>query len=136
MLKYFIILFSAFAVSLPLLFAASPAVGAIKCSDGFEQDASGITCVPKGGAQGGLAGATSYLDVLRIVLETLLTFAGAVSVIAIVYAGIQYLTSGGSDEVAKKAKANLQYAITGVIITILAYAIVRIVVSTITTGTN
>lgn len=49
--------------------------------------------------------------------------------IAILFAAIQLLTSYGNDEKVTKAKTNLKYAVLGLFIVILAYAIVSIVVS-------
>jgi len=49
---------------------------------------------------------------------------GALSVIMIIVAGILYLTSAGSPEKMTKAKTALMYAIAGIVITMIAEAIV------------
>lgn len=132
MFKYLFAITASLVFLLSLFVAIAPAQAAIDCGKGFELDSAGVTCIPSGGATSGLAGATTYMEVLQMVLEILLSFAGAVSVLAIVYSGIQYLTSGGNEQAAKDARANLQYAIIGVIVTLLAYTIVRVVITTFT----
>lgn len=56
---------------------------------------------------------------------------GALSVIMIIVAGILYLTSAGSQEKMLTAKKALMYAIVGIVITLLAGAIVATIRSVI-----
>jgi TRAP-type C4-dicarboxylate transport system permease small subunit len=53
-----------------------------------------------------------------------LGFAGAFAVIAVVWAGFMYITSGGNSEQAEKAKKNLTWAIIGVVLVAFSSAIV------------
>lgn len=53
---------------------------------------------------------------------------GAISVIMIIYSGILYVISAGSSEKIKKAKDTIKYSIVGLVISILAYAIVNFVI--------
>lgn len=48
--------------------------------------------------------------------------AGIISVIFIIVGGIQYITSGGGDQI-KKAKRTITYALIGLVISILAYSV-------------
>ena len=50
---------------------------------------------------------------------------GIVAVIIIIYAGIQYITSEGEPDRAKKAQATITYAVIGLIVATLAAAIVQ-----------
>jgi hypothetical protein len=59
--------------------------------------------------------------------ETLLTVAGAIAVIIIIVGGLTYITSSGDSGRIKQAKDIILYAIIGVIVTIMAYAIVHFV---------
>lgn len=52
-------------------------------------------------------------------------FLGVIAVLAIVYAGILFITSGGDAEKTLRARNTLIYAIIGIIIIVLAFAIVR-----------
>ena len=60
-------------------------------------------------------------------VNILLGILAAVSVIVIIFAGIFYVTSMGSSESVKKARETLMYAVVGLIVAILAYAIVNFV---------
>ncbi|HUC87493.1 MAG TPA: pilin [Candidatus Saccharimonadales bacterium] len=64
---------------------------------------------------------------VKTIIETLLTVAGAVAVLIIVVAGLRYITSGGDATSVKQSKDTLLYAIVGLVIVILAYAIVNFV---------
>jgi len=63
------------------------------------------------------------------IINFLLTMAVIVAFIAIVIAGYQYIASYGSAEAMQKAKTNLTYIIVGLIIIILAKALVIFVLS-------
>lgn len=66
-------------------------------------------------------------------IEKISTFAlgiaGGISILFIIYAGIRYVTSGGSQEHLKAAKEILNKALMGLVIIISAYIIVTIIVS-------
>jgi uncharacterized membrane protein len=66
---------------------------------------------------------------IATIVNVLLYVLGAVSVIVIIIAGIMYVTSGGDAAAVTKAKNTLMYAIVGLIVAVLAYAIVNFVVS-------
>ncbi len=58
-------------------------------------------------------------------MQWLLYIVGFVAIIAFVVSGIQYLLAGASEEMAKQAKANMQYAIIGVVVALSALIIIR-----------
>lgn len=60
-----------------------------------------------------------------MVLEWLLGFMGMVAVAAVLYSGIMYITSNGETDQAEKAKKNLTWAITGIVIITLALFLVQ-----------
>jgi small-conductance mechanosensitive channel len=64
------------------------------------------------------------------IINYLLFFLGVIAVVAIIYAGILFLTSGGEAERTTRARSTLIYAIIGIIIIVLAFAIVRWVADT------
>ena len=66
---------------------------------------------------------------IRIVVNMLLFLLGAISVIVIVIAGIKYVTSDGDASKIKSAKDTILYAVVGLIIALLAFAIVNWVIS-------
>lgn len=53
---------------------------------------------------------------------------GIVAVIFIIYGGIQYMTSAGDPSKTQKAKHTIMYAVIGLVIVALAYAIVNFVI--------
>ncbi len=53
---------------------------------------------------------------------------GAAAVIMIVIGGIRYTVSGGDSSAVKGAKDTILYAVIGVVVALLAYAIVNFVI--------
>ena len=68
---------------------------------------------------GGLVGIVNEIGV-RVV-----DAAGILALIALIYSGIMYMTAGGDEAKAEKAKKNLMWAIIGVLITLMAFIIIR-----------
>lgn len=66
---------------------------------------------------------------VTIIVNTLLYVLAAVSVIVIIIAGIFYTTSGGDAALITKAKNTLLYAVIGLVVAIMAYAIVNYVIT-------
>ncbi len=64
-----------------------------------------------------------------------IAFTGIAAVILIMVAGVMYILSMGNEEKEKKARKIIYFALMGLIITILAYAIVQIVIN-LQFGTN
>lgn len=65
--------------------------------------------------------------IITPIINTLLFILGAISVIMIIVAGIRYSTSGGDTGAVASAKNTLFYAILGLVVAILAFAIVNFV---------
>ena len=59
---------------------------------------------------------------------------GALSVIMPIWGGVRYTTSAGDSNKVQAAKNTVLYAIVGLVIAILAYAIVNMVIGKITSG--
>lgn len=62
------------------------------------------------------------------IIDTALFLIGAISVVMLIYGGIRYTISGGKQESVTAAKNTILYAIVGIIIAMLAYAIIEFVV--------
>jgi len=67
-------------------------------------------------------------SLVKTVINVLLTVAGITAVIMIIIGGIRYVTSNGEQAHIKSAKDTILYAIVGLVVTILAFAIVNFVV--------
>lgn len=91
------------------------------CSDAQSVTGSSDSIVCKGKTDQ----ASSFVKKL---VNVLLYILGAISVVVIIIAGILYTTSTGDAGRIKKAKDALTYAIVGLIVAALAYAIVNFVV--------
>jgi predicted nucleic acid-binding Zn ribbon protein len=63
------------------------------------------------------------------VVRTLILIIGAVSVLVIVIAGMMYVFSGGDPNNTKRAKDAIIYAVIGLVIALLAQAIVSFVIN-------
>jgi len=68
---------------------------------------------------------TGLVGVVSGVIDWILLVAGGLAVIAIVYSGIMYITSGGDTTKAETAKKNLIWAISGIVVITLAYVIIQ-----------
>ncbi len=73
---------------------------------------------------GSHAGFTDLPTFAMAFLNLILPFAGIIAVLAVCWAGILYITSGGDEEQAGKAKKNLTWAIIGVILIAFSQIIV------------
>ena len=63
--------------------------------------------------------------------NTVLLIVGLISVIMLVYGGLRYILSGGDSKKVTDAKNTILYAIIGLIISMLAYAIVHFVLNSV-----
>lgn len=97
----------------------------------------------EGGVQGGADSArgddqTTELfgqtGIFRTITNVLLFILGAISVIMIIIGGLRYVISGGNATAVTAAKNTILYAIVGVIVALLAYAIVNFVLGSFTGG--
>ena len=64
------------------------------------------------------------------VTSVLLFLIGVLSVIMLIFGGLRYVISGGNSSAVTAAKNTILYAIVGLIVAILAYAIVNFVINT------
>ena len=67
-------------------------------------------------------------NVIGTIINVLLFIVGIISVIMLIYGGIKYSTSAGDTAKVTSAKNTIMYAIVGLVVSILAYAIVNFVV--------
>jgi hypothetical protein len=65
---------------------------------------------------------------VTIIVDTLLYILGAVAVIVIILSGISYVTSTGDPAAITRAKSTLTYGVIGLVVALLAYAIVNYVI--------
>ena len=121
----------AFALGV-VLFTAVPAYAAFDLSigdgaiaaQGKDQEGDAASLFGDGG-QGGI---------FRTITNVMLFIIGAISVIMLIIGGIRYVLSGGNQEKVAEAKNTILYAIVGVVVAILAFAVVNFVIQSFTDG--
>ena len=63
--------------------------------------------------------------------DWILGFVGMIAVLMLIWGGVIYLTSAGDEDKAKTGKKTIQYAIMGLVIAGIAYAIVNVIITVI-----
>ena len=69
-------------------------------------------------------------NIAKNIISILLWVVGIAAVIVIIYAGITFVTAAGNPSKISQAKTMLIYAVVGLAVAILAYAIVNFVINT------
>ena len=72
-------------------------------------------------------GATSLRPLALRIINYFLTFLGLLAVAMVIYGGVTYVTAAGEDEKIGNAKKIIQYALIGIIIVLVSFAIVNTV---------
>lgn len=120
------------------------ALGAFNIFPALAQTGAGVPTAPSpistrdlpdviGGVTGG---ETSARELARTILNFLLGFLGFLAVIMIIYGGFRYMTAGGEEQGLESAKKIILYAIVGIIVILLSFAIVNTVLKGAATGTD
>ncbi len=107
--------------------------GAVLCL--WTGKAMALTTVEEGAglarAEGMPANLVGNNGVFGRITNTVLLIVGLISVIMLVYGGLRYILSGGDSKKVTDAKNTILYAIIGLIISLLAYAIVNFVITSV-----
>ena len=77
---------------------------------------------------------TSLSGIITFVITWIVYIVGVLAFIYLVYSGILYITAGGNPEQAKKGQQGIINAIIGILIAVLAWAILNAIASTGSTG--
>jgi hypothetical protein len=112
-------------LAVPALMAVStPANSA--CNPGDLSIGGGINCAaPSSSSQTGLFGTNSLF---QKVANAIIFITGAVAVIMVIIGGFRYVLSSGNPQATAGAKDTILYAVIGVVVAALAYAIVNFVI--------
>lgn len=68
-------------------------------------------------------------SIFQLITNTALYVIGAISVLMLIYGGVRYTTSMGNEKDVTAAKNTILYAIVGIIVALMAYAIVNFVLT-------
>lgn len=73
-------------------------------------------------------GDTSLESYIQTIINVLLGLIGVVAVIMLIYGGFRYVLSGGNEKSTSAAKDTILFAIIGIVVAVLAFAIVNFVI--------
>ena len=107
------------------VFVSLPVFAATSAYDACKYQPNSAACADKTPVTNNATVATRIGNVL----DTVYLVVGILAVIFIVYAGIRYVTSVGQPDKVKLAQKQLTYAIVGLIVALMAFAITRFVVA-------
>lgn len=109
----------------PLVLVSTGTVAAVEPKASICKGVTGA-----GGNGCGTTGGSSQLTgLIQQIVNVLLFVVGAVAVIVIIVGGLRYVLSGGDQSSVNSAKNTILYAVVGLIVALLAYAIVNFVVA-------
>ena len=86
----------------------------------------GVKCNQPSGTNPNLFGPGGLFT---IIINVALFIIGAVCVLMLIYGGIKYTTSAGEEKAVTSAKNTILYGVVGLVVAILAYALVNFVIS-------
>lgn len=97
--------------------------------------ANATDCAQQGMNSANNGGTTKSVgDIIAVIANILIVIVAAVSVIMIIVGGIKYTLTQGDQNAVTTAKHTVLYAVIGLIVAIVAYAIVNFVITTFTGG--
>ena len=110
---------------LAMAFTAASPVSLPVYADARDEAQNGAKLANSGGGSN-----QNLPDIITTIINVMLFIAAALAVIMIIYGGIRYITAHGDEKQVKVAKDTIVYSVTGLIIAILAYALVTFIFNT------
>ena len=115
-----------------LIFAfATPIVMTSNVLDNQAHAEGAADLIQKGADSTGQKDSRSAGDLAKDFVNIMLFAVGILAVIMLIWGGIRYVLAGGDSGAVSSAKKTILYAVVGLIVAILAYAIVNFVITTI-----
>ena len=114
---------AAMVFALVAVFVPITPVNAATCNENDFNISNGINCAQGEGTPAQLFGGEG--SIFTLVVNVLLFIIGAICVIMLIWGGIRYTTSAGNAASVTAAKNTIMYAIIGMVIAFLAFAIVN-----------
>ena len=105
--------------------------GKVKCPAGTDAGANGLASCTK---LNNTANTNDLMGQANTIINVVIGVIGFVAVAFIIFGGFQYTTSAGDPGKVKKAKDTILYGIIGLVVAMLAYAIVNFVLSNVFKG--
>lgn len=128
------LIFSAIAAVLMVLglggiATLSPAYAKVICSDGVARD--DYKSCPEWDGDEGISSQGSLMTSLTLIINVVVGVVGFVAVAMIVMGGISFATSQGDTSKVAKARNTVLYGVVGLVVALLAFAIVNFVLSSV-----
>lgn len=118
----FLALLGLIATTTLSLSSHASAINVFKNPDAAQSDAADVVSNSSNSS-------TSLDTVVNRVVSILFIIIGIISVLMIIVGGIRYATSNGDQSAIKSAKNTILYAVVGLVVALLAFAIVNFVVA-------
>ncbi len=118
------------ALALVLGLATAPLAVSVVSESAHAQTAKEQICkgINNGSEKCSTSGDNDLGGWIRGIINVILYILGAIAVLMIVIGGLRYVLSGGEASQTKSAKDTILYAVIGLVVALLAYAIVNFVV--------
>lgn len=120
------IMLPAMVLGFGLLVQPAPAHAAFDL--GLADGASSAQGKDQQGDASSLFGDGGQGGIFRTITNVMLFLIGAISVIMLIVGGLRYVVSGGDSTAVQNAKNTILYAIVGIVVAILAFAVVNFVI--------
>ena len=120
------------ALALAMMFgavasAALPTYASVTCPNGKVLNGSGKTLADCDQISSNANNKNDLMSRINTIINVVIGFVGLVAVVVIILGGISYTTSAGDTGKVKKAKDTILYGIIGLVVAVLAFAIVNFV---------
>lgn len=112
----------------------SPAYAKVMCSNGTWQDE--LKNCPEWENDNGISDNDNLMGTLTTIINVVIGVVGFIAVAMIVMGGISYTTSQGDASKTKKAMNTILYGVVGLVVALLAFAVVNFVLSNVFGGTT
>ena len=127
------------ALALAMMFgavaaAALPTYANVTCPDGTIVQGSGKTLADCNKIKDNKNNTNDLMGRVNTIINVIIGFVGLVAVVVIILGGISYTTSAGDPGKVKKAKDTILYGIIGLVVAVLAFALVNFVLASVFSG--
>ena len=116
--------------------AGAASAAQVYCPDGTKLNAGQTLADCGSHGASSSSNKNNLMQTLNIIINVIIGVIGFVAVVVIILGGVQYTTSSGDPGKVKKAKDTILYGIIGLVVAILAFAIVNFVLGAINPTTT
>lgn len=115
----------------------SPAYADVLCPDGTSSGTGDLSgCTGSNGYGGAKNNENNLMSTLNTIINVVVGMVGFISVAMIVMGGISFATSQGDTAKTTKARNTILYGVVGLVVSLLAFAIVNFVLSSVFKSTT